>query len=346
MRRLLTGLSLAVLLAGGLAGCSEPADQDVIALLLPDNAGSTRWEAQDRPAFEAAVEARCEGCVVTVLNAGGDAIAQRAQFDEVRLDGVDVIVLAAVDSDAGESMVEAAGSIPVIAYDRFIAGADFYVSYDGSKVGTLQAEALLAATGKRPSVLRLNGAAGDPNASALRLAVTEVFESSQVEVLAETDPLDWRADTAQAWVAEQLKALKGEKGQRIDAVYAANDAQAGGVVAAFRSFGAADRQLPVLTGQDAELEALRRIVAGEQTMTVYKSIPDQAGRAARMAVSLVAGNDIAGTELNEGVPSVIFAPVPVTIENLTDTVVRDGVVTIEELCAGELLETCQDLGIA
>lgn len=336
--RILVAPAIALLLGAGLTGCRTE-DRNVIALLLPDQV-SARWEGEDRPAFEEAVEAVCADCVVNVYNAATDATTQQEQLTQATDDGADVIVLAAVDTAAGESMVEAAGKTPVIAYDRFLNGVDYDVSFDGSRVGTLQAEAVVAASRRKPHILLLNGAPGDASSSALKLAAHRVFDDAGVKVLAEEDPPDWHADTAEAWVTEQLKKLAGD---RIDAVYAANDTQAEGVVQAFRKAG---RKLPVVTGQDAELTALQRIVAGEQTMTVYKSIPDEAGRAARIAVDLLEGKKIEGTKDYEGVPSVIFAPVAVTVDNLTDTVVRDGIYTVDEICTADLRTYCEALGIA
>ncbi len=310
----------------------------MIAFLLPDSA-SSRWENVDRTEFQAAVEASCPDCQVRAYNADGDADTQQDQLAQAKDDGADVVVLAAVEADAGESMVEAAGEIPVIAYDRFVNGADYHVSFDGSRVGTLQAEALVDASRKAPRILMINGAVGDTNATAMKLAAHEAFDEAGVRILAEEDLADSDPDTAETWVTEQLDALAED---RIDGVYAANDTQAEGVAAAFRK---ADRRVPVITGQDAELTALQRIITGEQTMTVYKSFPDEADRAAEIAVNLLDGNDVEGVEDYEGVPSVIFDPAPVTIANLTDTVVRDGAVTIDEMCTPALRKRCEALGI-
>ena len=338
LSRRLGAPAAALLLAAGLYSCQNE-DRQVIAFLLPDSA-SSRWENVDRTAFEAAVEASCADCQVKVYNAEGDADTQQDQLAQAKEDDADVFVLAAVDTDTGESMVEAAGDTPVIAYDRFISEADYHVSFDGSQVGTLQAEALLDASRKAPRILMLNGAVGDTNATAMKLAAHEAFDDAGVEILAEDDLADSDPDTAETWVTEQLEALGDD---RIDAVYAANDTQAEGVAAAFRK---ADRRVPVITGQDSELTALQRIITGEQTMTVYKSFPDEADRAAEIAVDLLDGDDVEGVEDYEGVPSVIFDPVPVTIANLTNTVVRDGVVTIDEMCTQELRERCEELGIS
>jgi D-xylose transport system substrate-binding protein len=313
------------------------ADKDVIAFLLPDKV-SARWEQVDRPAFAAAVEANCMGCEVAYYNAGADEATQKEQLQQAISDGADVIVLAAVSTEASEDLIKEAGKLPVVAYDRFMAGADYYVSFDGAVAGKLQAEALVAAAGKSPEILMLNGAVDDPNAAELKQAAIQVFSTNHVRVLAEGNPKDWHTDTAKTWVAGQLDHL-GSK--RIDAVYAANDTQAEGVVQAFQD---AHRPIPVITGMDGELAALQRIVTGTQTMTVYKSVPDQATQAAKIAVALLAGRPVRGTKDHEGVPSVIFQPVAVTLTNLTNTVVRDGVYEIGQICDAALVKRCQALG--
>ncbi|CUR59296.1 putative Solute-binding protein [metagenome] len=342
MRRSLGWLVLAALVTTGLGACDNSKDEDLIVLLVPgQDADNARWLAEDRPAFEAALRTACATCVVEIHEAGGSATTQRAQFARAVKDEADVVVLAAVTSEAGEAMVAAAGETPVIAYDRFVAGADYFVSVDYAQVGTLQAQGLLDAAGPKPSVLVLNGAATDPNAAAVKLAARTVLDAGGARVLAEVDPVDTQAGTAQAWTAEQLEAGKGRPP---DAVYAATDAQAAGVVQALT--GPKRATLPVITGGGADLAALQRIVTGRQSMTVYASIPRQAEESARIAVDLVLGAEVSGTKPYEGVASVIFEPVGVTLENLTDTVVRDGGVTISELCSGDVLDACVRLGIA
>ncbi len=341
MRRSILALLISGILAGGLGACNDPEDKDLIVLLVPSqDAGDARWLAEDRPAFEAAVRATCSTCVVEIHEAAGSTTTQRAQFARALTDRADVIVLAAVTSKAGEAMVASAGDTPVIAYDRFVAGADYFVSVDHPQVGTEQAQGLLDATGADPAVLMLNGAVTDPSAGAVRLAARTVLAQGGARVVAEVDPVDTQAVTAETWVSAQLEDLKGKP---IDAVYAATDAQAEG---ALQAFEATRRRIPVIIGAGGGLAALQRIVTGEQTLTVYASIPQQAGEAARMAVDLVLGAGVTGTRRFEGVPSVIITPVPVTVENLTDTVVRDGGVSIAELCTGEVLDVCVDLGIA
>lgn len=337
-RRVATSLAALILAVAGLSACS-PGDERVIALLLPDS-GATRWTERDQLAFQRAVEAGCPSCELEVSIAMADPGLQADQLHDALDAGADVIVLAAVSTEAGESLLRAAGETPVIAYDRFIAGADYYVSFDNQAVGRLQAQALVAATGTEPRLLVLNGAQGDPNATALRLAAGKVLTASGAQVLATADPDDWHTDTAQQWVTAQLDRLSGD---RVDGVYAGNDAQAAGVVAALKAAG---HPLVPVTGQDGELAALQRIIRGEQFMTVYKPVADEATRAATLAVQLIGGGDITPptTEV-EGVPSYILDPVAVTVANLTDAVVRDGLVTIDQLCTPELLAACERQGI-
>jgi len=339
LRRVAALLTAAGLAATGLAGCGS-ADEHVIALLLPDS-GATRWTDRDQVSFEQGVEATCPSCRVEVYLAGGDRQVQMRQLREAIDAGADAVVLAAISSDSGEALVQAAGAVPVIAYDRFVAGADYYVSFDSEAVGRLQAQELVSAAGSKPRLLVLNGAQGDPNATALELAAGQVFDAAGARVLAEDRPQDWHTDTAQKWVTSQLEQLGDAP---IDGVYAGNDAQATGVVQAFEDAG---RPLVPVTGQDGELAALQRIITGDQTMTVYKSIAQEATTAAELAVRIVRGEAVQGTKPVLGVPSYLFEPVAVTVANLADTVVRDGTVTIEELCAPpDVRRACERRGLA
>lgn len=343
MRRALRA-SLAIMLAvvaGGLTACSDRRpDRPVIALLLPDK-DARRFEEVDKPLFVDSVERLCRNCEVHTYNADGNPFKQREQWDSALERGADVVVLGAVTSDLGKELV-AADRVPVVAYDRFIAGAEYYVSYDNPEVGRLQAESLVKALRGDGPILMLNGGAGDPNADALKEAAHKVIDPTKIEIVSETDPPSWGMDTAKTWIAEQL----AERGPAaVEAVYAASDAQAEGVVAAYRAAGVTAADMPILTGQDGELSALQRIVSGTQTMTVYKSIYDEAGKAAEIAVALTFDLKVEGAKEVEGVPSFVFKPVTVTVDNLTDTVVRDGLYTVADICPAEIRRSCQRHGL-
>jgi D-xylose transport system substrate-binding protein len=126
-------------------------------------------------------------------------------------------------------------------------------------------------------------------------------------------------------------------------VYAANDGTAGGAIAAMKAAGI--DPLPPITGQDAEVAAIQRILAGEQYMTVYKAIKLEAEAAAEAAVALLAGEEPAGVDdtVDNGaidVPSILLEPVPVTAENVADTVIADGFWTVEDICTGDFADAC------
>jgi D-xylose transport system substrate-binding protein len=351
------GLTLAGLVAaGGLAACGANEAQNesggdgdggggaTIALLLPESK-ITRYESQDRPLFEAKVAELCADCEVAYFNADQDPAKQQQQVEAAITDQVDAMVLDPVDGEAAASLVVDAqdAGIPVLAYDRFIAGADYYMSFDNAQVGTLQAEALLEAMGGGGSILMLNGAPTDPNAAQFKEGAHAVIDDRDVEVLAEYDNPDWSPDNAQSWTSDQLGKFDPAD---ITGVYAANDGQAGGVVAAMTGAGIASDQLPPITGQDAELAAIQRVVAGEQYMTVYKPIKTEAEKAAEVAVQMAKGEEITGTEDFEGVASFIFDPIVVTVENVKDTVVADGFHKVEDICTADYADACAQAGLS
>ncbi len=341
MRRLLVSLVLAAVPLSGLAACSAPPDPTLIAFLM-GSSSAPRWTTADEPAFRDRVDLTCPDCEYVTRNAAGDPERQQRQLDEVLDQGADVIVLNAVTAELGEQLVVRAGDVPVVAYDRFVAGADYYVSFNASVTGTLAARAVVRRVGKGASVLLLNGAQTDANGVAMKTAVHEVFDDAGVRIVAEKDPVTWSADEAQAWVEAQLRR---HPPRTLDAIVVANDTQATGVAQVLTEAGLPVADWPVITGQDANLDALRRLVTGRQTLTIYKSFPQEAEQAADIAVTLVTGGEPTDTTPVEGVPAYIFRPQVVTLDNLADTVIRDGVVDPEELCAGPVLRRCEQIGL-
>lgn len=338
----MVGVLLSLGLAtAGLTACQEDEETTLIALLLASNQAD-RWLNADEPQFRKQVNRTCRGCEYVTYNAEGDFATQAEQFQLALDDGADAIVLNPVDSEQAESLIEAAGSVPVIAYDRFVPGADYYVSYDATVTGQLQAEATVAALDGKGSILVVNGAQTDANGVAIKKARNEIFAETKLNVLDELDPLTWSGEEAGAWVTTQLK---DHPVKQIDAIVAANDGQAAGIVSALDAAGVGPRRLPYITGQDAELTALRRIVRDEQAMTVYKPITAEAQQAADIAVTLVTGGQVTGTTDFEGVASFIFDPRAVTVANLTNTVVRDGLYSTAEICDEATHVRCEKLGI-
>ncbi|MEZ5095815.1 MAG: substrate-binding domain-containing protein [Nocardioides sp.] len=319
----------------------------MVALLLASD-NSARWAQADEPAFQARVRALCGNCGYQMRNAQGDPARQRAQLAEVLDAGADVVVLNAVSADSGEALVRRAGEVPGVAYDRFVAGADYYVSFDPSAIGTRVARAVAARVGRGSGVLVVNGAQTDPNGVVIKRSVHRVLARERIRILAEVDPVTWSSAEARDWVAQQLRSRRPGS---FDAVLAGNDEQAAGVAEALTDAGVTPDQWPVISGQDASLDALRRIVAGQQTFTVYKSFRREATRAADVALAVLADRPVASVAPDdeptdvEGVPSFVFTPVVVSVDNLTDTVVRDGLVTPEALCDASIADRCRALGI-
>ena len=209
-----------------------------IALLLPENK-TARYEAFDRPFFEEAVKAACSDCEVIYSNAEQDAAKQQQQAEAAITQGVDVLVMSAVDGKSAATIVNNAKAqgVPVVAYDRFIAGADYYVSFDNKRVGELQGqgliEAMKAAGNDSGDIVMINGAPTDANAADFKAGAHSVIDSSGYTVAAEYDTPDWSPDKAQTWMEGQVGTLKGD----LVGVYAANDGTAGGAIAALKAGG-------------------------------------------------------------------------------------------------------------
>jgi len=358
--------ALCLMLVVGAAACGDDDDSSSsssgggggdlkIALLLPETK-TARYETQDRPLFEAKVEDLCPDCEILYSNADQDAAKQQSQAEAALTNGADVLVLDPVDSASAGSIVAQAKAqdVPVISYDRLITDADidFYISYDNEKVGELQATALLdkldADGVTSGSLVMINGSPTDNNATLFKSGAHSVLDASAFEVPVEYDTPDWSPDEAQREMEQAVTQL-GATG--FVGVYAANDGTAGGAIAAMKAAGV--NPLPPVTGQDAELAAIQRILAGEQYMTVYKAIKPEAEIAAEVAVALAKGEDPPEDQVNQQVdngqgdiPSQILDPVSVTVDNVNDTIVADGFWTVDEICEGAYASACQAAGIS
>jgi D-xylose transport system substrate-binding protein len=360
MRRAVIGTA-AITMAISMAACGKAGDDKKdsaasgdtksIGLLLPENASSTRYESFDKPFIEAKVKALCPDCNVKYSNAEGSASKQKQQFDTLIAQGVKVIILDAFDATSTASWVKEAADkgVKVVAYDRLAQGpVSAYVSFDNVKVGELQGQALLDALGAKatPSanVVMINGDDADPNAGQFKEGAHNALDG-KVKIAYEQSGL-WKDTVA----AQKMSAAITQLGAKnIAGVYAANDGMAGGIANTLK--GAKISGIP-LTGQDAELAGIQRIVAGTQSSTVYKAFKPEADAAAQLAVNLLEGKDIkslATTTLTSGsgdkVPSQLLTPVSVTKANIKDTVIADKLYTVEEICTAEFAAACKAAGL-
>ncbi|MGB0784184.1 MAG: substrate-binding domain-containing protein, partial [Marinomonas sp.] len=220
-----------------------------------------------------------------------------------------------------------AEGIKVLAYDRLIkfADIDLYVSFDNIRVGEMQAEALLKRK-PRGNYFLMGGSPTDNNAKMFRQGQMNVIQpaidAKQIQIVGDQWAMGWSAEAALNIMENGLTA----NANKIDAVVASNDSTAGGAIQALAAQGLSGKV--VISGQDADLAAMRRIVAGTQTMTVYKPISKLATASAEMAVKLARGEKIQVTgHVNNGkkdVDALLLTPIAVTKDNLDSTVIADG----------------------
>lgn len=356
LKRVTLTATALIVLALFAAGCGDSGDGGTkIALLLPENE-TPRYESADRPYFEEKVEEICEDCEVLYSNASGDASKQQSQAEAALTQGAEVLVLDPVDAKSAAAMVEKARAqdVPVLSYDRLIENAevDWYVSFDNEKVGELQAETLanrLKEDGS-PSgpIVMINGDPADSNAALFKAGAHKGFDAAGVEVAKEYDTPEWSAENAQNEMQQAITAL-GKGG--FAGVYAANDDTGGGAIAAMKSAGINPAEVPV-TGQDATVAGVQRILAGQQYMTIYKAIKPEAEISAEIALSLAEGEDPKAEvteELDNGktnVPSTLLDPIAVTKDNVNETVIKDEFISPGELCTGPYAAACKEAGIS
>ncbi|CAM5704679.1 Solute-binding protein OS=Streptomyces fumanus OX=67302 GN=GCM10018772_11040 PE=4 SV=1 [Streptomyces fumanus] len=195
----------------------------------------------------------------------------------------------------------------------------------------------------------MNGSPTDPNAKQFKAgALAEL--SGNVKIGAQYDTKDWKPENAKANMAEAIGKLGADN---IDAVYSANDGMAGGVIDALKAAGVTD--LPPVTGQDADLAAVQRIVAGEQFMSVYKSYPQEAESAAEMAVARVQGRDIQFDALtgdkvdsptDKDIPAQLVSVTALTKDNIKETVIADGIHKVSDICTAKYQADCAKIGLS
>jgi D-xylose transport system substrate-binding protein len=326
-----------------------------IALLLPENE-TPRYETNDKPSFEKAVEEQCSGCEVSYFNAGGDVEKQASQGEAALTQGAEVLVVDPMDSKSAAAIVEKAHAqeVPTVSYDRLIEASEVagYVSFDNERVGEQQAETLvekLKEIGKpKGPIIKINGDPADPNAKLFKEGSNKVFEKEGVEIAKEYDTPGWTAENAQREAQQAITAI-GKTG--FAGIYAANDDTAGGAIAAMKGVGIKPEDVPV-TGQDSTVAGLQRILTGEQFMTIFKPIVPEAEIAAEMAISLGETGEVETKEktedINNGkaeVPSVLLTSTPVVKENINETVIAEKFVTSAELCEGAFAAACKEAGI-
>ncbi|MFK0156219.1 sugar ABC transporter substrate-binding protein [Streptomyces sp. NPDC090493] len=342
--------------AGASGNSASPAKGDdiTVGLLLPDK-DTARFEAFDHPVFKKEVAALTHGeGKVVYANAEAGQDKQSQQFQEMVSEKVDIIVVDALDARAIAPDVQKAkdAGIPVIAYDRLAQGPiDAYVSHDNELVGEVQARAIVEALGSKAAtskIVMMNGDPADTNYAKYKEGAHSELRG-KVQIAEEYDTDKWSPTVAEATMKKAIQIVGvGD----IAAVYAANDGLAGAVIKALREAGVT--RIPPVTGQDANLDAVQRVVSGEQYMTVYKPFLEEATRAAEMAVYKVQGRDIQFDALTQDsvdsptekeIPTMLVPVVSLTKDNIKDTVIADGVYTVKDICTPTYAADCAAIGL-
>ena len=350
------GLALALTACGDDSGSGSDSGsggggddvQGKIGVILPDTESSVRWESADRPALEAAFEDA--GVEYDIQNAEGDAERMTQIADSMIGNGVTVLAIVNLDSASGAAIEEKANAagVATIDYDRLTLGgsAEYYVSFDNTKVGELQGQGLADCLGDtKANIVYLNGSPTDNNATLFAEGAHSVLDPiSNYTVVGEQAVPDWDNEQA-ATIFQQLYTAADGK---VDGVLAANDGLGGAAISVLEANGQAGK-VPV-TGQDATVEGLQNVLAGTQCMTVYKSATLEANALAEAAIALATGGEAETTgtvEDSEGgrdVPSILLDPQSITKDNVGD-VIADGGQKYVDVGTGEFKTHCDQAGI-
>ncbi|MFI9006194.1 sugar ABC transporter substrate-binding protein [Actinosynnema sp. NPDC053489] len=365
-----TGLAVAMTACGAntSSGGSTTSDTNTnsgsggakVGVILPETASSARWEGFDKPLLKKALEA--EGLQADIQNAQGDVQKFSTLADGMINAGVKVLIIATPNSEVGATVAKKAEAqgIPVIDYDRLNLGGSskYYVSFDNEKVGELQGQGLVQglqalAPGKKPAeVIEIEGAPTDNNATLFYNGQQKVlkpkYEAGDYK-LVQSKPIDKWDNQVGGTTFEQI--LTGN-GQKVDGVVAANDGLAGAVITVLKKYGL-NGKVPV-TGQDATPDGLQAVLRGDQFMTVFKPINEEAEATAKLAAALAKNDTAAADKIATGsvndptgkrdVKSVLLTPQLITKDKVK-VVVDAGFVKASEVCVADLAAACTELGI-
>jgi D-xylose transport system substrate-binding protein len=342
---------------GGGAPSPAPAAGGVkVGVILPETQSSARWEGFDKPLLTEAM--RAEGLDADIQNAQGDEQKFSTLADGMISSGVKVLVIASISSESGAAVAAKARAqgIPTIDYDRLSLGgtSDYYVSFDNEKVGELQGQGLVQGLQGRanPQIIEIEGAPTDNNATLFYNGQQRVlkpkYDSGEYKLVQSQPIPDWDNQVG----GTTFEQILTRNGGRVDGVVAANDGLAGAVITVLTKNGLNGQV--VVTGQDATPDGLQAILRGDQYMTVYKPIRQEAEAAAKLAGALARGDTAAADALatgsvddpkgNRQVKSVLLNPQLITRDNVK-LVIDEGQVEASEVCVAAVADACRQLGI-
>jgi D-xylose transport system substrate-binding protein len=325
-----------------------------VAFMMPD-VDTARWEGKDTPFFTDAMKTLCPNCKVLHYNAKNDAGQQLQQVEAAVTAGAKVLVICPVDGKSISPAIKAAKAkgVSVIAYDRLIYNApvDYYLVFDPTKVGAAQGQSIvdrLKSQGiTKGNIIAINGAPTDSDAPHYRDSAFAVLKSAGFTIAKSYDTPNWDPAEAQRETDQAVTQL-GKKG--FVAVLTANDGMATAVVKSLQAAGITP--IVPVTGQDAELAAIQRILVGSQYMTVYTPLGKEAGGAATLANALLTKAKAPAGLINKAipngsgsVPSVFLASEIVTQKTINQTVIAGKFWTAGDICTAAFKNACGKYGI-
>lgn len=302
-----------------------------------DTVKEERWQ-RDRTAFEEHCKKMNVECIVTVAN--NRAEVQANDVENLLTQKIDVLVIAPNNATQAASLVDKAKAqgVPVISYDRLINSdkLDLYISHQVPVIGRKIAEYALA-NAPDGNYVMVYGASTDNNAVIMKkeqLAVLQpAIDSGKIKIVADQFITDWKPEEALKFAENALT----QQNDNIKAFVVSNDGMAGGVISALEKKNLAGKI--IVTGQDAQKDALQRIAEGKQSMTIYKPITPLASGAVDAAIKLAKKESLSGTTmfkndtLNKDVTAILLEVTVVDKNNLMTTVIKDGYVSYDDVYA-------------
>ena len=338
------------------AGATSAAVSGKVGVILPDSASSPRWESSDRPFLKAAFDAA--GIESDIQNAGGDVSKFQSIAAGMINEGVKVLLIVNLDNNSGAAVIKKAtdAGVAVIDYDRLTlgGGAQYYVSFDNVKVGTAIGDGLVtcmqAAGNKTGDVLELNGSPDDNNATLFKQGYDTAIKAAGYTVPQSVAVPAWDPIKGGQLFTQMYTKAKG----KMVGVAAANDNLGGAVIARLKATNEAGK-IPV-TGQDASVEGLQRILQGTQCVSIYKSSKLEADAASKLAIDLIKQDKASAdalakdvskdTKSGKDVPSVLLEPQQITKASVKD-VISDGGQTKAAVCSTPaLVALCTANGVS
>ena len=331
-----------------------------VGVLLPDTTTSARYVTYDAPLLKQAFETA--GLTdFKIDNAQGSAATMQQQAEADITEGASVLLIDPLDPGSGaaiEANAESKG-VKVIDYDRLVLGGPsdrYYVSFNNVEVGKLigqgMVDCLSAWNVKSPNILVMDGDPTDNNAKLFAQGYNSVLDPSFADgtYTKVGEPAGtWDPPTAATNFEQQFTAHSNT-----NAVVMPNDDTANAVISVLQKDKIPPKTFPT-TGQDAAPSGLQNILKGYQCGTVYKPYFLEVQAAAALALYLRAGVTPPDTLVNsttkddktgDDVKSVYTPPTWVTVDNMQDTIIKDGAAKASDLCAGNLASACASAGIS